>query len=167
MPLWIVLTYEKNQSWMSSMYYGLILSTIIFYSSIPGLQIQISYVTEQYDICVYQDRFKITFSWIAPDFVFFVLKARVVPQATIFRFHRFRATLKVSSNQHTLGTSSMHWSSGVRLLANRFCPHIHQIIARSCLNNHRQNTRYSLRHKSIPLTSKHKYTMWLCCIQSW
>ena len=66
-----MLTYEKNQSWMSSMYYGLILSTIIFYSSIPGLQIQISYVTEQYDICVYQDRFKITFSWIAPDFVFF------------------------------------------------------------------------------------------------
>ena len=86
------------------MYYGLILSTIIFYSSIPGLQIQISYVTEQYDICVYQDRFKITFSQIAPDFLISPPNARVVPQA-IFCFHRSQDTLKVYSNQHTLGTS--------------------------------------------------------------
>ena len=50
--------------------YVLLWSTSIFYSFILELQIEISYVSGQYRICVYSDRFKITFSPIAPDFVF-------------------------------------------------------------------------------------------------
>ena len=85
--------------------YVLILSTSIFYSSIPGLQIQISYVTGQYRICVYEDRFKITFSPIAPDFVFLALKVRVIPQC-IASFHHSQGTLTLSSNhRHTPDTS--------------------------------------------------------------